>query len=352
MSDKLSPEPEARDDEGRAAALKSDGGAVKPKLAIYWAAACGGCDIATLAIDEKILDVAAAFDIVLWPCVMDGKVADVEALDDGAIALCLWNGGIRSSEHESMARLLRRKSRTLVAFGSCAHEGCIPGLANLSTREEIFDTVYRDTPSTENPKGLRPQAATQVPEGTLRLPVFYDTLRTLDQTVEVDYYLPGCPPEAERIWDALTAILAGQLPPKGSVIGQESTVCDECTRTRNEKRIKRFVRTWQIVPDPEVCLLEQGLICCGIATRSGCGSRCPSVNSPCIGCYGPPNGSEDAGARMMAGLSSIIDSSDPAEVDAIIREGIPDPVGTFYRFGLAGGLLRRRALATPRQPGR
>ena len=125
-----------------------------------------------------------------------------------------------------------------------------------------------------------------MPEGTLHLPIFYDTLKTLDQTVEVDYYLPGCPPEAENIWTAIVAILEGKLPPKGSVIGVNTTVCDECPRKRNEKKIKKFYRTWQIIPDEETCLLEQGLLCCGIATRAGCKALCPQVNSPCIGCHG------------------------------------------------------------------
>lgn len=315
----------------------------KPKLAVYWAASCGGCDISTLAIDEKILAVAEAFDLVMWPCVMDGKVSDVEALPDGAIAVCLWNGGVRSSEHELMARLFRRKSQVLVAFGSCAHEGCIPGLANLHDRESIFRTAYEETPSTENPGHVRPQTKTEVPEGTLHLPLFYDTLKTLDQTVAVDYYLPGCPPEAERIWDALTAILEGKLPPKGSVIGAQTTVCDECALKRAEKKVRKLYRTWQIVPDGETCLLEQGIVCAGIATRAGCGALCPKVNSPCIGCYGPNEGVKDFGARLMAGISSVIDSSDPTEIDRILAEGIPDPVGTYYRFGLAHGFLRRAA---------
>ncbi len=319
----------------------------KPKLAVYWAASCGGCDISTLAIDEKILDVAAAFDIVMWPCVMDGKTKDVEALADGSIALTLWNGGIRNSEHEEMAHLFRRKSQTLVAFGSCAHEGCIPGLANLTTRGEIFRTAYETTPSTDNPDKVRPRPVTEVPEGKLFLPLFYETLKTLDQTVDVDYYLPGCPPEAERIWDALTAILSGNLPPNGTVIGAKSTVCDECTKKRDEKKIKRFYRTWEIVPDPETCLLEQGIVCAGIATRAGCTALCPKVNSPCIGCYGPPHGVEEFGARLMSGLSSVIDSSDPVEVERILRDGIPDPAGTYYRFSMAGSLLRRRARPEP-----
>lgn len=318
-------------------------GSSKPKFAMYWAAACGGCEISTLAIDDKILQVAEAFEIVFWPCVMDGKTSDVEALADGEIAVCLWNGGIRNSEHEHMARLLRRKSRVLVAFGSCAQEGCIPGLANLSTREQIFDTAYRDTPSTENPEGVRPQVEFQAPEGRLTLPAFYDTLKTLDQTVPVDYYLPGCPPEAERIWDALVAILEGRLPAPGSVIGSDSTVCEECGRKRHEKRITAFKRNWQVLPDAETCLLEQGLVCCGIATRNGCGARCPQVSSPCIGCYGPPDGVLDFGARLMTGLASVIESSDPKEIQRIVEQGLPDPVGTLYRFSLAHSLLRRAA---------
>lgn len=315
------------------------------KLALYWAASCGGCEIAVLGINEKILDVANAFDIVLWPVAVDAKVHSIEKMADKEIDLCLFNGAIRSSEQEYMARLLRQKSKVLVAFGSCAQEGGIPGLGNMASRDEIFQTAYQDTPSTDNPDGVRPQTKTEVEEGTLHLPHFYDTVRTLDQAVEVDYYLPGCPPVPDRIWDALVAILEGKLPEPGSVIGAETTVCDECSRTRNEKTITEFKRTWQTIPDPETCLLEQGLVCCGVATRAGCGANCPTIGSPCIGCYGPNDGVEDFGARMMTSLASVIDSKDPQEIDRIIKEGIPDPVGSFYRFSLASSLLRRKSLA-------
>ncbi len=140
-------------------------GATKGKLALYWAASCGGCEIAVLQIDAKILDVAAAFDIVMWPCATDGKVRDVEKMADGEIDVCLFNGSIRTSEQEYMADLLRRKSKVLVAFGSCAHEGSIPGLANLHDRESVFETVYANQQSTDNPRGVRPEPETDVPEG-------------------------------------------------------------------------------------------------------------------------------------------------------------------------------------------
>lgn len=315
--------------------------AAKGKLAIYWAASCGGCEISILGIHEKLLEVDKAFDIVMFPCGADGKVRDVEKLPDGAIDLCLFNGGIRTSEQEYMARLMRAKSKVLVAFGSCAQEGCIPGLGNLHNKQEIFRTNYHDCPSVDNPRGVEPRTETRVPEGTLHLPTFYDTLRTLGQTVKVDYSLPGCPPESDRIWEALVAVLEGKLPPPGSIIGADTTVCDQCKRKRTEKKIKRFKRTWEVIPDEETCLLEQGLVCCGIATRAGCGALCPQVNSPCIGCYGPNDGVTDFGARLMSGLASVIDSNDPEEIERIIAEGIPDAVGTFYRFSLANSLLRR-----------
>jgi F420-non-reducing hydrogenase small subunit len=202
-----------------------------------------------------------------------------------------------------------------------------------------MNTVYADNPSIDNPKDLRPQTEIEVDGCKLHLPKFYDNVRTLAQTIDVDYYLPGCPPESERIWDAITAILEGKLPPKGSVIGANTTVCDTCKRTRSEKRLKRFYRTWEIIPDSTTCLLDQGLLCFGIATRSGCGALCPEVNSPCIGCYGPNEGVEDFGARLMTAVASVIDSNDPKEVAQIIQSGIPDPVGTFYRFSLPNSFL-------------
>jgi F420-non-reducing hydrogenase small subunit len=326
--------------------------AEKPKFAMYWASSCGGCEIAVLNIGTKILAVDAAFDVVFWPVAMDAKYKDVEALDDGAILLTLFNGGIRNDENEYLAKLLRRKSQILVAFGSCAMEGCIPGLANFSSTDEIFDAVYASV-STVNELGIRPKTHTTVPEGILHIPEFYPVLKTLDQVVDVDYYMPGCPPESHQIAnviDLVLAVLAGEseLPPKGSVIGAgDSTCCDECPRQRNIKKITKFVRIHEIAEiDPDLCLLEQGILCNGMATRSGCGALCPQYNAPCIGCYGPAEGVIDVGARVMSAVASVIDSRDPDEIERIL-DGIPDPAGSFYRFGLAHSLLHAGKSAMP-----
>ena len=317
----------------------------KPKFAMYWAASCGGCEIAVLNTHETILDVDANFDVVFWPVAMDAKYRDVEAMEDKSILLTLWNGGIRTEENEHLAHLLRRKSQILVAFGSCATEGCIPGLANLSGIDEIFATAYH-TVSTVNPDNIHPQTVFRVPEGELTIPALKPILKTLAQVVDVDYYMPGCPPESHQIAAVINLVIQvlqgkAQLPPKGSVIGAgNSTVCDECKRKRDVKHISAFRRIQEVAPlDRELCILEQGVPCNGPATRSGCNARCPSVGAQCIGCYGPAEGVLDYGARLITAFASVVDATEPAEIERIL-DGIPDPTGQFYRFNLADSLLR------------
>jgi len=313
----------------------------KLKLAFYWAASCGGCEIAQLEIGEKILKLAEVADIVFWPVAIDAKYKDVEAMPNKSIDVCLFNGAIRNSEQEHMAKMFREKSKILIAYGSCAYEGCIPGLANMFNRQMIFDRAYLETPSTDNKDKTLPQTSCKVTEGEITIPEFYDTVKSLCQTVDVDYIVPGCPPEEKTTWLALEALIEGKLPPKGTVITDNvKSVCDDCPRTKNEKRIKKFYRTFEIIPDTETCLLEQGLLCAGIATRGGCGAPCPQANMPCTGCYGPVEGVIDQGAAFLGAVASVIDSDDPEEIQKIVND-IPDPVGTFYRYSLPASLLRR-----------
>jgi F420-non-reducing hydrogenase small subunit len=323
--------------------------AQKPKLAMYWASSCGGCEIALVNLNEKLLSVDARFDFVFCPCLLDTKKSDIEAMPDDSLAITLFNGGIRTSENEEMARLLRRKTQLMIAFGSCASEGCIPALSNLHSKADLFRTIYLENPSLDNPDGRAPLTRSTVPEGELELPEFYERMHSLGEIVEVDYAIPGCPPEPHQIWNVVEALVQGaQLPPKGSTLGAgHSTVCDQCAHRKENKTIRKFYRTYEIVPDHERCLLEQGIVCMGIATRDGCGALCPQVNMPCTGCYGPPEGVLDQGAKMVSALGSVLDIGDykgltdeqiTEKIDAAI-EGLPDLAGTFYKYSLAGSLL-------------
>jgi len=323
----------------------------KPKVAFYWCASCGGCEEAVVDLNEDILKVADAVDIVLWPVALDFKRKDIEALGDGEIAVSFINGAVRTEEQEEMVKLLRAKSALVIAFGACAHLGGIPGLGNFWTRDTIFQRVYKEVPTVDNPEGVIPQEKMAVDVGELTLPEFYDTVKTLAQTISVDYYLPGCPPPPDLIMKAVTAILKGELPEKGAVLAPDKALCDTCPRvkTKPEKlSIAEIKRLWQIKIDPEKCFLEQGLICLGPATRSGCGETCIKANQPCRGCFGPVDRVVDQGAKGLSMIASILglegeEKMTEGEVKRLV-DGLVDPAGTFYRFSLAASLLRRRRI--------
>ncbi|MEW6661757.1 MAG: oxidoreductase [Bacillota bacterium] len=315
----------------------------KLKFAFYWAASCGGCDVAVLDINEKILDVAELADIYLWPVALDFKYKDIEALEDGFLDVSFFNGAVRNSEQKEIAHLLRKKSKVMVAFGSCACFGGIPGLANLYSKEEILSTVYAETPSTVNPEKVIPRPRFSVQEGELTIPEFFTAVYKLADFVNVDYSLPGCPPPVSLIIKAVEAIAGGNLPPVGTVIAGEKTVCDTCKKKKDEKRVVEFKRPHEIIPDPEKCLLEQGIVCCGPGTRGGCGGRCMEANMPCRGCFGPNAGVPDQGAKIASAIASTVVSKSEEEMKRLAAQ-VADPAGTFYRFSLPDSLLRGKAL--------
>ncbi|MCB2154575.1 oxidoreductase [bacterium] len=314
----------------------------KPKIAMYWCASCGGCEESVVDLAEDILFVVENVDIVFWPVALDFKKKDVEAMEDGSIVASFINGAIRTTEQEEMVRMLRRKSQIVIAYGSCAQTGGIPALANLCEREAILQYVYHDAPTVKNPEGTRPQLETRENGFRATLPEFHNVVRTLGQIVDVDYYLPGCPPSPKLLKEAVIVLLSGNLPPKGTVLAPDKALCDECARKETKPEtmeIEAFHRPHNTPVDPELCFLAQGIVCMGPATRAGCGAACTCGNMPCTGCYGPTSRVEDQGAKI---LSSLMANLAPKDEEGIRKalEGIPDPVGTFYRYAVAGSLMR------------
>jgi len=314
----------------------------KPKIALYWCSSCGGCEESVIDLAEDILMVAEASDIVFWPVALDFKLSDVKALDDGEITATLINGSVRMDDQEEMARLLRQKSRLLIAHGSCAHLGGVYGLANFYTRQEVLTRSYQDVPTVKNPDGVFPQIQTTEAGRDLKLSGFHDRVKPLDQVVDVDYTIPGCPPSPELIKNAVMMVLEDRLPPKGSVLAEKTALCDTCPRrdSRPEKlRIKRFKRLFETEWNPEKCFLDQEILCLGPATRGGCGAQCIGANMPCRGCFGPTDNVRDQGSKCLSLVASLIDSTDEKELAEIVGS-IPDVAGLFYRYSLPSSLLR------------
>ena len=315
----------------------------KLQIALYWGAACGGCDVAVLDTNEFILDVAAAADIRLWPIAVDGKYADVEAMEDGELdldALQRRRAQLRERAHRQAAA---QKSKLLVAFGSCAHMGGIPGLANLVTARR--DPRRRRTSTTRASRAAarRCRAPRASVDGmTLTIPSFYKRVYKLDDIVPVDYYVPGCPPAADQVKAVLLAVVAGELPPQR--LGGRRLRAGALRRLPAHQEREEDQALLPALADHDRPR--------GLPARAGhpvrrrrrrapaaaCAARRSGI--PCRGCYGPLPGVVDQGAKLLCAVVSIIDSKDPEEIEQIV-DGLPDFTGFAYRFSVPSSLLQR-----------
>jgi F420-non-reducing hydrogenase small subunit len=318
----------------------------RPKIAIYWLGACGGCDSSLIDLGESLLDLAAETEIIIWPAVLDFKHERLRGIPDGSIALTILSGCLRNSEHLKIAELLRAKSRLLLACGACACFGGIPGLANLRPDGEITAWVYGHSPTVTNPGRVIPWDRSGNEDGTLPAPEFYRHVFSLNQAVAVDYFLPGCPPPPGMILEAVYAVLQGEQPAKGSTLAHRKPLCDSCPRNPT-KPLRMVIRSLRCVHEAEVdsarCFLADGILCMGPATRDGCGGSCLIVNAPCRGCFGPVEGVRDAGARFLASLATLLDPPDEEELHRMI-ESLADPTGYACRFTQAVSILGSRTL--------
>lgn len=315
----------------------------KPKVALYWCASCGGCEEAVVDLNEFILDVVASVDIVLWPVALDFKYEDIKNMQDKEILASFINGAIRTSEQEELCRLLRQKSQLVIAFGACSHLGGIPGLANFKDKEAIMNRAYLETESTVNENNVIPRIKSDFEGREVELPEFYDRVYALKQIIDVDYFLPGCPPTPNVIKNALLALLEGKLPEKGSVLTENKSLCYDCPRkdTRPDKvLIDHFRRPYQVV-DNGKCFLEQGVICLGPATRTGCEAKCIKANMPCRGCFGSTDNVFESGAKALSAIASIIETNDEEEIVKLINS-VADPSGLFYRYSLPVSIIEKK----------
>lgn len=243
---------------------------------------CAGCHVALVSLNEKLLELLRDVEIVHSYILMDEK--KIPESD-----IILVEGSVRTQHNVEWLEEARRKARILVAFGSCACFGGLQGLLNPITVESLLKYVYTQTPGTEaeNPPTEVPKALNHV--------------KPISEIVKVDYMIPGCPPQENDIIQTLTALIKGEEPPEINY-----NVCQDCRRNKMQKPPEKIVYPHEIVPDPEKCLLEQGILCLGPFTRGGCQNNCPSNGAPCLGCRGPAAKIDDQTLALLDALAAVM----------------------------------------------
>ena len=167
----------------------------KPKLATVSLAGCFGCHMSILDIDERILKLIELIDFDRSP------INDIKKIE-GRCAVGIVEGGCCNEENVQVLKHFREHCDVLVSTGDCATMGGIPALRNTIPLKECLDEAYLKGPTVYNPSGKVPSDR--------EIPLLLDKVYPCHEVVKMDYHLPGCPPSAETIWQALVALLTGK----------------------------------------------------------------------------------------------------------------------------------------------
>jgi F420-non-reducing hydrogenase small subunit len=296
----------------------------KAKIGTMWLGGCSGCHLSIADIHEALLDVLGLADFEFSPVLMDVKYDEVPDLD-----VIIIEGGIRNEENRELAEMLREKAGLVIAYGTCAVYGGIPGLGNLSTKDELIEEAYINTPSTINPEGVLPSED---------VPHLESRVRPLAEAIDVDLALPGCPPRSDVVAEVVLALLKGE-----PIEIPTTNLCEVCPREKPPEgmAMDKIIRQFELgEPEPEMCLVPQGLVCMGPSTISICGAECPTIAIQCRGCYGPTAKVLDQGAKMISAIASDFGVERDKTVDPEeVADQLDDIVGTFYTYTLPAALV-------------
>lgn len=207
----------------------------KPRVAIFDFACCEGCQLQIVNLEEELLDLIGAVDVVEWREAMSEQSHEYD--------IAIIEGSITRPEDEQRVQIIRSRAKILIALGACATIGGVNNLKNNFDLGEVKEYVYG--------------SAAKMPH--------LDTAKTkaVDEVVEVDYKVHGCPIDRKEFTYIIRSLLLGKKPEI-----PEWPVCVECKAKGNP------------------CLWEYGQVCLGPIIRAGCGARCPSNGFRCFGCRG------------------------------------------------------------------
>jgi len=288
------------------------------KVAIVSLSTCGGCAATFLEDQNELASLLERIRITYCPMLVDyDQIAD-------EVDVAVVDGAVRVRKDEEKLKEARQKSRYLVAWGTCAALGGIPTLANQYELEEVIEASYSQTQDTFDyyfsGTHSNRQSAYQSEDMTL-----LRKASKLADFVRVDYYLPGCPPQAGWLNQ-----LVKELRGESQLEKPRQIVCVEC----NRKTSKIDVETLWVFPksgwNPADCFSSGGAPCLGFLTRGGCGAVCPSNGLPCWGCRGPSEktlrkvGEGDSFEQLLHGSlvrRSRVDEKDISTVMRILRSG-------------------------------
>lgn len=290
----------------------------KARVAVEWLSGCSGCELGIVDLHEKLLDVLEEVELVRIPILMDTK--EYVPADIGIVT-----GSIRTDHDVHAAHAMRQACKAIVAFGTCPVYGGPHSSAYPHSTQELLDGSFVKNPTT---------TTHFVPD---QVPQLLDGNRPLDSEIEVDLYIPGCPPHAAFIFEGLLSVLRGR-PPKI----ERRNVCFNCTRTMVKTDVATLRRAHEGTFDTELCFLSQGCLCFGSVTLDRCMAPCMQAGVPCFSCCGPSEAvilepQKDVRsevAHRMAHLTKIPSQDIVAEIERQAK--------THFAYAMASPVFRQK----------
>ena len=171
---------------------------MKVRLATVWLGGCSGCHMSFLDLDEFLIELATKIDLVYSP------VIDVKEYPEN-VDVCLIEGAVCNEDNLEILHKIRSRTKVLIAFGDCAVTGNVPAIRNqlgLGNDENVLQRAYIEN-AQHNPA---------IPRNNGIVPALLKRVLPVHEAVHVEYFLPGCPPPAQRIKSLVGQMLSGAEP--------------------------------------------------------------------------------------------------------------------------------------------